>query len=184
MITNVLMATETPAMEMQAETNPDAAKASLNVERLFDAPREMVFNAWASATHMIRWYAPHGCTLSIKSYDFRTGGSFHTGIHGPDGKGCWCVGTFREIEAPSRIVYTIAIADSEGHPMTAVQAGMDPEWPEETVVTVNLEACDGKPRLTLHQTVAESLARRTGALPSWLKMLDRLEGLLADGLVA
>lgn len=28
--------------------------------------------------------------------------------------------------------------------------------------------------MTLHQTVPEALAKRTGAYPSWLEMLDRL----------
>jgi hypothetical protein len=34
--------------------------------------------------------------------------------------------------------------------------------------------------MTLHQTVSESLARRTGAHPSWLQMFDRLDELLVQ----
>jgi len=37
----------------------------------------------------------------------------------------------------------------------------------------------GKTLLTLQQTVSESLAKRTGAHPSWIQMLDRLAEVLA-----
>jgi hypothetical protein len=49
-------------------------------------------------------------------------------------------------------------------------------------VTLNFDALmGGKTRLTLHQTVAEALANRTGALPSWHSMLDHLAAELAKG---
>jgi hypothetical protein len=51
---------------------------------------------------------------------------------------------------------------------------MDPDWPAETVLTVTFAELAGKTRLTLQQTVLESLAKRTGAHPSWIQMLDRL----------
>jgi hypothetical protein len=43
------------------------------------------------------------------------------------------------------------------------------------VVTVTFEEEAGKTRLTLRQNVLESVAKRTGAHPGWLQMLDRLE---------
>ena len=55
---------------------------------------------------------------------------------------------------------------------------MDPDWPKETIVKVTLSEHQGRTRLTLHQTVSESLAKRTGAYPSWLDMLERLGALL------
>lgn len=58
---------------------------------------------------------------------------------------------------------------------------MDPDWPAETVVTVTFTEQHGKTSLTLHQTVDKSLAKRTGAYPSWLNMLDNLANLLALG---
>ena len=60
--------------------------------------------------------------------------------------------------------------------MGPAAVGMDPDWPLETVVTVTLIPKDGRTMLTLHQTVSESLAKRTGAHPGWLEMLDRLAG--------
>ena len=58
---------------------------------------------------------------------------------------------------------------------------MDPDWPLETVVTVTFVPKGSRTVLTLHQTVSESLAKRTGAHPSWLQMFDRLAALVASG---
>jgi uncharacterized protein YndB with AHSA1/START domain len=145
------------------------------IARTFDAPREDVFRAWTDPEQLAQWYAPHGCTIAFRELDVREGGAFHSVIHTPDGHDCWCRGVYMELVAPERIVYMLAVADADGNLITPVQAGMDPEWPRETKVTVTFAEHGGKTMLTLHQTVSESLAKRTGAQPSWLQMLDRLE---------
>lgn len=149
------------------------------ITRVFDAPRELVFQAWTDPAHLAHWYAPHGCTISFREIEVREGGVFHSCIGGPDGSACWCKGVYREVVAPERIVCTMAIADEQGNLMDPTDVGMDPEWPRETVLTVTFEEQDGKTKLTLHQTVSEELAKRTGAHQSWLQMLDRLAEQLA-----
>lgn len=144
------------------------------ITRVYKAPRELVFQAWTDRQHLARWYAPQGCTIEFRTLDFRVGGRFHSCIRIPNGKECWCTGVYREIVAPERIVFTMAIADEAGRVMNAVDVGMDPEWPQETTVTVTFTAQGGQTLLMLHQTVSESLAKRTGAHPSWVQMLDRL----------
>jgi uncharacterized protein YndB with AHSA1/START domain len=150
------------------------------ISRVFDAPRELVFRAWTDPQSLPRWYAPHGCTVAFRQLDIRPGGEFHSCIHTPDGHDCWCKGEYQEIVAPERIVYTMVAADSAGNAVNPVDVGMDADWPRETVVTVTFADEDGKTRLTLRQTVAESIARRTGAHPSWLQMLDRLAEQLSN----
>jgi len=113
-------------------------EAMVVITRVYDAPRELVFQAWTSPQHLARWYAPQGCTIEFRSLDFRVGGTFHSCIHIPDGKRCWCAGVYREIFAPERIVFSMSIADEAGRALTAVEAGMDPEWPQEAIVTVTL----------------------------------------------
>ncbi|HEY1172435.1 MAG TPA: SRPBCC domain-containing protein [Verrucomicrobiae bacterium] len=163
--------------------NPSAPN-HVHITRLFDAPREFVFRAWSDTAHLSRWFAPNGCTIQFKRLEFRAGGSFHSCIRTPDGYECWCVGDYREITPNERIVYTMAIADERGQRIDPSTKGMDPTWPAETVLTVIFEDVDGQTRLTLHQTVDEALAKRTGAHPSWLQMLDRLDTDLAQTLNA
>jgi uncharacterized protein YndB with AHSA1/START domain len=150
------------------------------ITRDFEAPRELVFAAWTDPVHLARWFAPHGCEISFREIEVREGGVFHSCIRPPGGHDCWCRGVYREVAAPERLVFTMAVADEQGNLIEPTEAGMDPDWPRETVVTVTLAEQDGKTRLTLRQTVSEALAKRTGAHPSWLQMLDRLEGELAQ----
>jgi uncharacterized protein YndB with AHSA1/START domain len=150
------------------------------ITRLIAAPRTLVFAAWTDPAHLARWFAPRGCTIAFARLDLRSGGSFHSCIRTPDGHECWCIGTYREIIAPERLVFTMAIADAQGRLIDPASVGMDPAWPRETVVTVTFaERAGGTTGLTLHQTVDEALAKRTGAHPSWLQMLDRLAEELA-----
>jgi uncharacterized protein YndB with AHSA1/START domain len=152
---------------------------TIRIERLFDAPRELVFDAWARPEQLVQWYAPRGCTIEIRSIDVRNGGRFHWCIHNPSFGDCWCVGVFREVVRPERIVYTLATADSAGKQIEPVQAGHDPRWPSETLVQVTFANARGATLLTLEQNALERLAKETGAYPSWLQMLDRLAELVA-----
>lgn len=140
----------------------------------FDAPRETVFEAWATESHLVSWFAPRGCEVSFRKFDFRVGGEYHSCIHTPDGKECWCKGKYRQIREPELIEFTMVVSDNSMRTVEPVAAGMDPAWPLETVVTVSFADHQGGTRLTLRQTVDEVLAKRTGAYPSWISMFDRM----------
>lgn len=156
-----------------------APDTNVVISRVFDAPRELVFEAWTRPEYLLRWFAPHGCTFHIERMDVRPGGGFHSCVRDASFE-CWCVGVYREIVRPERLVYTLAIADRDGNIAAPAAVGHDPRWPTETLLTVTFEELGGKTRLTLHQDVAESLAKQTGAYPSWLEMLDRLDELLRE----
>jgi uncharacterized protein YndB with AHSA1/START domain len=149
--------------------------AEVLITRIINAPRELVFKAWIDPAHLMNWFAPRGCTIEFVSIDPRPGGIFHHCIRNPRLHDCWCIGTYQKIVTPELIVYSLAIANEKGERISPADAGMDPGWPAETIVTVTFKEINGKTQVTLHQTVAESLAKRTGAYPSWLEMLDRLE---------
>lgn len=167
-----------------AETShpvPEAAEPEVLITRVFDAPRELVFKAWTDPEHLARWYAPRGCRVAFHKIDVRPGGAFHSCIRTPDGHDCWCTGVYHEIVEPERIVYSLVAADANGDPAEPAEMGLDPDWPRETIVTVTFAELGAGTKLTLRQTVSEALAKRTGAHPSWLQMLDRLEDLLMEG---
>lgn len=149
------------------------------ITRTINAPRELVYKAWTKPEHLMQWYAPTGCTIRFAILDIRQGGSYHSCITIPDGKECWCVGEYLEIIPNEKIVQTMAVCNAKGNRISAIEAGMDKDWPDETILTVTFEALeDGNTKITLRQTVSEDLAKRTGAHPSWLIMLDRMEELL------
>lgn len=156
------------------ESTTTALDKQVVITRVFDAPRELVFRAWSNPEQLMRWFAPRGCTLHISKMDFRPGGSLMTCISNPSFGDCWCKSVYHEIVEPERIVCSMAIVDAEGSSVKPEAVGHDPKWPGETTLTVTFAEDHGKTKLTLHQTVSESLAKRTGAYPSWIQMLDRL----------
>ena len=74
--------------------------------RTFDAPRASVFKAWTTAEHVARWWDPSGAPLSVCEIDLRPGGAFRWVNRGPNGQGHAFAGTYREIAAPERLVFT------------------------------------------------------------------------------
>src|SRR5688572_6492678 len=162
-------------MEKLVSPVKESRSEEVLITRIFNASREDVFKAWTSVDALARWFAPNECTIEFKKFEFRNGGKFHHCIHNPHVHDCWCIGTFREIIEPEKIIYNIAISDKDGNPAQPSDMGMDPDWPAETTVTVIFEDIDGRTKLTLKQAVDTELAKRTGAYPSWLQMLDRLE---------
>ena len=49
------------------EQNNNQQEKELFITHLFNAPRELVFEAWTDPEKLIHWYAPDGCTIEFKS---------------------------------------------------------------------------------------------------------------------
>jgi uncharacterized protein YndB with AHSA1/START domain len=74
-------------------------------ERVFDAPRELVFDVWTDPKHVAEWWGPSGFTNTVQEMDLRPGGVWRFVMHGPDGVDYPNRIQFVEVERPSRLVY-------------------------------------------------------------------------------
>ena len=148
------------------------------IEQIFNASPERVFSAWTDPEKLAKWYAPDGCTIHFKKIEVRTGGQFHSCISNPQHGDCWAIGEYKEVSPNRRIVFTLINADEKGNPINPVEIGMDAGWPGKTLVTVTFEEENGKTKMQLRQTVSQELAKRTGAYPSWLQMLNNMKEML------
>ena len=74
--------------------------------RVFDAPRDLVFDALTKPELLKRWFGPHGWTLTECEVDLRVGGAWRFFSHGPGGRTMGMRGVYREIARPERIQYT------------------------------------------------------------------------------
>ncbi|MEO3764176.1 SRPBCC family protein [Streptomyces sp. B8F3] len=75
---------------MAAEGQESGAEAStahreIEISRVIDAPRELVFEAFTEVRHLSRWWGPEGFTTTTRSFEFREGGEWDFVLHGPDG---------------------------------------------------------------------------------------------------
>ena len=158
---------------MTASDSADVSteEQGLVIERVFDAPRELVWRAWTEPEHFKRWYGPQGFTLPTCEIDFRVGGRHLWGMRSPDGQEMWSTGVYREIVPLERFVATDAFADENGN---AVPGTL------ETIITVTLEDLGGgKTKMTLRQTGWPDADMAAGAGGGWSQAFDKLAAALA-----
>src|ERR1700722_11589438 len=93
-------------MSLTARTDsaePEEAR-SIVIERLINAPRELVFKAFTTAEHLAHWWGPTGFSITTSAFDFQVGGAWRFVMHGPDGRDFQNRLVFEAIEPPARIV--------------------------------------------------------------------------------
>lgn len=78
----------------------------LVISRLLRAPRAALWQAWADPQLLKQWWCPRPWTTEVLAFDLRAGGAFHTFMSGPDGASSDNAGSFVEVLAQERIVFT------------------------------------------------------------------------------
>jgi uncharacterized protein YndB with AHSA1/START domain len=140
--------------------------------RVFDAPRERVFDAFTQPDTLQRWFGPRGWSLEVCDVDLREGGGFRFVLRGPDGREMGMRGVYREIVRPVRSVHVETFDD----------------YPGESVVTAEFSERGGKTTFTA-TVLYESREVRDAVLASGMEhgaaeCYDRLAELLAGAEVA
>ena len=139
----------------------------LVITRVFDAPRDLVWNAWTEPERLKQWSAPKGFTIPVAEGELRPGGAWKSCMRKPDGTDLWLEGVYQEIDPPKRLVFTHAWLDETGKPGP------------ETLVTVTLIERADKTEMSFRQSGFDSLESRDGHAGGWNECFDRLEELLA-----
>ena len=134
--------------------------------RVFDAPRQLVFDALSKPELLKRWFGPHGHSLVVCEVDFTVGGAWRFVLESPDGRRMAMSGAYQEIVAGERTVHTEAFDD----------------YPGDSVVTTVLTEHDGKTTLTA-TALYESREVRDAVIESGMEhgaaeTYDRLADLL------
>ena len=168
-------------MDAKSDSRPATNAGTLKVttlsdrevamSRVFDAPRELVFEAWTTPDLLKRWlWGPDDWRLAVCEIDLRVGGAlrFVWRDSGGKGKDMGMGGVYREIAPSDRLVFTEV---------------WDQDWTGgEALVTMTFVEHAGKTTLT--QTVLySSRAARDGALKTGMERgveisYDRLASLL------
>jgi uncharacterized protein YndB with AHSA1/START domain len=82
--------------------------------RVFDAPRDLVFEAHTGCEHLENWWGPARYSFASCDFDFREGGKWRIVHRGDDGEFGFR-GEFREIVRPDRITWTFEFEGMPGH---------------------------------------------------------------------
>jgi uncharacterized protein YndB with AHSA1/START domain len=75
------------------------------IQRAFEAPMSLVFDALTKPEHVRVWFSADGVPLHACEIDLRVGGKYHFAWYAKDLERSFR-GTFMEIEPPTRIVRT------------------------------------------------------------------------------
>ncbi len=82
--------------------------------RVFDAPRNLVFDAFSKPELLERWFGPRDWSLIVCEVDLKVGGGFRFVMRGPDGRYMGMRGVYREITPPERSVHMESFDDYPG----------------------------------------------------------------------
>ena len=95
--------------------------------RVFDAPRQLVYDAFSKPEILRHWFGPRGWSLVSCDVDARVGGGFRFVLRGPEGRELGMRGVYRELSPPERSVHCESFDD----------------FPGESVVTAAFSESDG-----------------------------------------
>lgn len=110
----------------------------LIIERIFNAPRVLVWKVWTEKEHALQWGGPSDYPIVHIEGELRPGGKWRACLRAKDGgEEMWQGGIYREIVPPERLVYTFAWAEESGNS------------PMETLITLTFaDEADGKTKMT------------------------------------
>ena len=153
------------------------------LERVFDAPRELVWTAWTDPKLLPRWYGPRVETI-IHRLDLKPGGLWLVEMRW-GGKAHFQRVEYTEVSPPERLVWLHSSSDADWN---VIASPMMPDWPRVLLTTVTFEAIDDRTKLRLiwepHEASAAEIACFAAAVEGmgkgWASGMALLEELLAE----
>ena len=149
-----------------------ASETEIAIERDFDAPRELVFEAFTKPELVRQWLlGPAGWTMPVCEINLRPGGAYRYVWHkAPTGTTMGMGGVFREVVRPERLVATEKFDDAW--------------YPGEALNTTTFEERGGVTRVRLvvryESKEARDVASRSGMETGMIAGYNRLEQVLAE----
>ncbi|HMH70575.1 MAG TPA: SRPBCC domain-containing protein [Candidatus Saccharimonadales bacterium] len=114
-------------------------------ERVFDAPRTRLWEAFANPEQLVKWWGPNGWETTIKTFEFQPQGVWLYGMKCVDenqgefyNQESWGKAIFEEIDEPEKIVYRDSFSDANGTINDSMPTGIS---------TLEFHDEDGKARL-------------------------------------
>lgn len=142
------------------------------IERVFNAPVELIWQLWTQPEHFKSWYGPTGFRVPVAEMDVRIGGKRLVCMESPDGKmKMWTSGEYTEIVPNQRLAYTEGFADEHGNMVSPPGS----EHPAMTVVTVQLEDLGGQTRMVMTHA---GMPGNQGASEGWKQAFDKLANVI------
>jgi uncharacterized protein YndB with AHSA1/START domain len=160
----------------------DVPGKDLVIDRVFDAPRERVFDAFTKPEHLQKWWGPKMVGIPVVEFDARPGGTVFIGERHRDGGILYLAGVVREIERPSRLVFAIHFANEKRERVSPpAGSSLGAAWDGEIVSVVMFTAEGRRTRVTIRTLRSGVTAEWSEkAVYGWGQALDKLGYAVAD----
>lgn len=146
-----------------SDQNVDAT-AEFTITRIFNAPRDLVWQAWTDPDEAARWWHPKGVSSPREhvTIDPRVGGTYrYLMINDENGAEYPTGGTYLEVDEPKRLVFTW------GNPSDPVDAAPR--------ITVTLAERGDKTEMTFHLVGIPGFKGDGNAYDGWESAFDVLD---------
>jgi uncharacterized protein YndB with AHSA1/START domain len=134
----------------------------IEITRVYDAPRELVWRAWTEPEELVRWWGPSGWStpLDTVTMEVRPGGTFRLTSISDEGAEMPVAGVYREVAEPERLV---------------LEEPPDHAWHQGSVSTVTFtDLGEGRTEVALRAIVQTTDEMRLNAERGMNGTLDRL----------
>ncbi len=156
------------------------------INRVFDAPRQLVFDAWTKVEHLNNWMFPMpGCKCEFVSADITAGGTSLHKVIMPNGYEMWLFTRYEEVRSPEKLVFLQYMSNENGDIIPNSQI---PNWPKDMLATLLFkEVSENKTELTFlwepqnptSEEIAVFEATREDHGKGWGAGMEQLETYLA-----
>ncbi len=135
--------------------------ASLTLRKTVRASRARVFRLWTDPAELPRWFSAPGHGLASVEVDLRVGGTYRFGMRKlPNGEPFYVSGEYRELDPPSRIVFT--------------WTWDNPNDAQNTLVTIDLIEVAGGTEVRLTHELFSEEKQAESHTAGWTVILDCL----------
>lgn len=118
---------------LQGETG--AAREIVQM-REYDAPRDLVWEAWTKPEHVDQWWGPNGFVTRTESMEVRPDGLWRFTMTAPDGTVFPNHQLYMDVAAPERLIYAHGAGDETAPPHFYVTVIFEALAPKRTRVTM------------------------------------------------
>jgi uncharacterized protein YndB with AHSA1/START domain len=167
-------------MNDQTTVKKDLENKTLTIERVFDAPKEKLWRAYADKDWFEQWWGPEGWQTTTKTFDFKVGGTIHYGMKCVDenqgewfGQESWGLMKIESIDEPNGFTAADWFSDADGT--------LNKEMPSQKF-EVSFESEGDKTRF-ISRSITETAEQlemlvKSGMIEGFSSQLNRLEVLL------
>lgn len=141
----------------------------LTIVRKFNAPKSLVFAAFATAEALAAWWGPKGMPITVHNLDFKPGGIFHYKMEG-NGQTMWGIFHYSNIVEPDMIEFVSSFSDEEGN---ICKSPFPIDFPLEVFNRVTLEEVNGITTLTLKGHPTNATAAQEETYRSMFKSMEQ-----------